>query len=104
MVHIAATMDNIGGELTARLFVDTVWKHHGLCRDIVSDTDFRFTSKFWRELKRLLGIKRNMSTAYRPQTDGQTERVNRTLEDMLQRYIDPRQENGTLCCLILSLL
>ena len=93
MVHFVPTRDDTGAAVVAQLFFENVWRHHGLCRDIVSDRDTRFTSKFWAELTKILGINRHMSTAYHPQTDGQTERVNRTLEDMLRRYIDPQQSN-----------
>ena len=93
MVHFVPSRDDAGAEEVAKLFFANVWKHHGLCRDNVSDRDTKFTSKFWEELCRLLGIKRNMSTAFHPQIDGQTERANTTLEDMLRRSIDPQQSN-----------
>jgi hypothetical protein len=61
---------------------------HGVPDFIVSDRDPRFTSNFWTALWKELGTKLKMSTAYHPQTDGQTERANRTLEDMLRAYVD----------------
>ena len=67
----------------ARIFLKEVWRFHGLPNNIVSDRDSRFTSSFWKALMRLLGINQKMSTAYHPQTDGQTERVNQTLESYL---------------------
>ena len=93
MVHFVPTRDDADAAEVAQLFLENVWKHHGLCRDIVSDRDPRFTSKFWDELCKLLHIQKKMSTAYHPQTDGHTERANRTLEDMLRRYIDPQQRD-----------
>ena len=56
---------------------------HGVPSSIVSDRDPLFTSEFWRSLQRALGTQQRLSTAYHPQTDGQTERVNRVLEDLL---------------------
>ena len=56
---------------------------HGVPESILSDRDPRFTAHFWRAFWAQLGTTLTMSTAYHPQTDGQTERANRTLEEML---------------------
>jgi hypothetical protein len=77
----------------ARLFVDHVVKHHGVPSVIISDRDARFTSNFWRALWSQLGTKLAMSTAFHPQTDGQTEIQNRTLESMLRPYINYHQSD-----------
>ncbi|KAE9210431.1 hypothetical protein PF004_g16189 [Phytophthora fragariae] len=74
------------GVLTAAHFIDCVFRHHGLPESIVSDRDPRVTSAFWSSLFQLLGTKLSMSTAAHPETDGQTERVNRVLEDVLRSY------------------
>ncbi|KAF1321175.1 reverse transcriptase, partial [Globisporangium splendens] len=86
MVHLAPVSDKISAEMTAKVFVDVVFRLHGLPVEIVSDRDTRFTSKFWRALFGLLDTKLSMSTAAHPETDGQTERVNRVLEDVLCSY------------------
>ncbi|GMF65772.1 unnamed protein product [Phytophthora lilii] len=86
MVHLAPVSDKISAEKTAKVFLDVVFRLHGLPTEIVSDRDTRFTSKFWRALFGLLGTKLSMSTAAHPETDGQTERVNRVLEDVLRSY------------------
>ncbi|KAK8934166.1 hypothetical protein KSP39_PZI014581 [Platanthera zijinensis] len=71
-------------EKLAKLYVDNIVRMHGVPRSIVSDRDGRFTSNDWRLVHQMLGSKLKFSTAFHPQTDGQTERVNRTLEDMLR--------------------
>ena len=91
MAHFVATQTTVGAAGMARLFLDNIFKLHGMPEDIVSDRDPRFTSIFWSELMAMLGAKRSMSTAYHPQSDGQTERMNRVLEDMLRHYCDPSQ-------------
>jgi len=64
-------------------FAREIWKYHGLPTDIVSDRDSRFTSEVWKEFLWLSGIQPQMSTAFHPQTDGQTERLNQTIEAYL---------------------
>ncbi|KAG2907479.1 hypothetical protein PC117_g20208 [Phytophthora cactorum] len=84
MVHLAPVPDTVTGEHAARLFVDDVFRHHGLPETFVSDRDPRFTAAFWQTLFQLLGTRLHMSTADHPQADGQTERVNQVLEDTLR--------------------
>ena len=55
--------------------------------------DANFTSAFWREWHSLLGVRLNMSTAFHPQTDGQTERMTRVLEDMLRHYVNRHHDD-----------
>ncbi|OWY91344.1 reverse transcriptase, partial [Phytophthora megakarya] len=80
MVHLAAVAAEVTSVQTARLFVDMVFKHHGMPTDFVSDRDPRFTARFWQEVFTLLGTQFSMPTADHPQKDGQTERVNRVLK------------------------
>jgi len=68
---------------TAELFRDHVWCQHGLPSSVVSDRGLVFASNFLGKLYRLLGVKRKMSTAFHPQTDGQTERLNREINQYL---------------------
>ncbi|KAE8876056.1 hypothetical protein PF003_g39779 [Phytophthora fragariae] len=86
MVHLIPVSDTVTAAETAAHFIDCVFRHHGLPESIVSDRDPRFTSAFWSSLFQLLGTKLSMSTAAHPETDGQTERVNRVLEDVLRSY------------------
>jgi len=78
---------------SAKRFFQSVFRLHGLPLDIVSDRDPKFTGNFWRALTEFLGIKLSMSTAYHPQSDGQTERTNRTLEQFLRHYVNFAQDN-----------
>ena len=87
------TTTNITSEQLADLYVTHVFSKHGVPADIVSDRGTEFTSKFWRSLGTRLNMKLNFSTAYRPQTDGQTERTNQTLEQYLRLYCNYRQDN-----------
>ncbi|KAG2887140.1 hypothetical protein PC114_g18928 [Phytophthora cactorum] len=84
MVHLAAVPAEVTAVQTARLFVDMVFKHHGMPLDIVSDRDPRFTARFWQEVFTLLRTQLLMATADHPQTDGQTKRLNRVLGDLLK--------------------
>jgi hypothetical protein len=77
----------------AYLFIKEIVRLHGVPDSIVSDRDSKFTSKFWMELQRLLGVKLLMSTAFHPQTDGTTERANRTISQILRSGIRPDQSN-----------
>ncbi len=72
----------------AQLYIDHVWKLHGLPRTIVLDRGKQFDSLFWRRLCERLGIKVAMSTAYHPQTDGQTENANAVMEQYLRCYVN----------------
>jgi hypothetical protein len=87
MAHLIPATTDMTAEGCARLFFDEVFRLHGLPTSIVSDRDPKFTSAFWRTLFSLTGTKLAMSTAYHPQTDGQTERLNRTMEEMLRSYV-----------------
>ena len=73
------TMDQL-----ADAYVREVVRLHGVPREIVSDRDARFLSKFWEKLHQAFGTKLKFSTAFHPATDGQTERIIQTLEDMLR--------------------
>ena len=68
----------------AKAFVREMWRLHGLPLEVVPDRDTVFTSKLWTEVMRLLDVSQDMSTAYHPQMDGQTERVNQVLEQYLR--------------------
>ena len=85
-VHLGALPINFSAFKVASLFLDLVCKHHGFSRSIVFDRDPVFLSSFWREIFRISGTRFRMSTAYHPQTDGQTEVMNRVLEQYLRSF------------------
>jgi hypothetical protein len=94
MVHFIPSKD---GEKKAtdlvKIFLKEVLRFHGLPSNIVSDWDSRFTSAFWSLLAKDLNIRLKMSSPFHPQTDGQTERVNQTLESYLQNYCNYEHDN-----------
>ena len=71
----------------AEIYIKEVVRLHGVPFSIVSDRDPRFTSRFWPSLQHALGTKLRFSTAFHPQTDGQSERTIQILEDMLRTYV-----------------
>jgi hypothetical protein len=93
MAHFIPTTTKVTAEETATLYLRHVFKHHGLPLDIVSDRGPQFTSRLMSALLELCDIKGNKSTAFHPQTDGQTERVNQVLEQYLRIFCDYQQDN-----------
>ncbi|OWZ20261.1 Retrotransposon protein, Ty3-gypsy subclass, partial [Phytophthora megakarya] len=75
------------------VFMKNYVKDHGLPKTIVSDRDTKFTSKLWQAIIAAMGTQHNLSSAFRPQTDGQTERTNRFIGDYLRGVINPAQSN-----------
>ena len=97
MALFLPTKTTITAPETARLFLDNIFKLHGLPKSLASDRDTRFTSNFWQELFKSLGTSLKMSTSFHPETDGQIERKNRTLITGICSYINAIHTNwGTL--------
>lgn len=88
MAHFIPTVSSVDAPEVARLFLNHVWLKHGLPTCTVSDRGTQFNSQFLRQLYELLGITPSFSTAYHPQTDGQTERINQELEVYLRAYVN----------------
>ena len=95
MVRLKATTTNVSSEGIAKIYRDDIWKLHGVPRKILSDRGPQFASKFMEEFTKVLGIKRQLSTAYHPQTDGQMERINQEIGTFLQHYMNYQQDDWT---------
>jgi transposase InsO family protein len=91
--HFVPALTTMSAAGAARCFVRHVWKDHGLPWKVVSDRGPQFVAEFTRELYRLFGIKLAATTAYHPQGDGQTERVNQELKQYLRVFINQRQDD-----------
>lgn len=86
MAHFIPTVKTLTAEGCARLMVDNCFKYHGIPKRMVSDKDIRFVNKFWDTIHKLFGTSVLFSTTNHPETDGQTERTNRILNQLLRIY------------------
>ncbi|XP_013630991.1 PREDICTED: uncharacterized protein LOC106336642, partial [Brassica oleracea var. oleracea] len=87
VVHLLPMKETNKVEVLEEMYVDQIVRLHGVPTDIVSDRDPRFTSNFWKALQEAVGTKLFISTVYHPETDGQTKRTIRTIEDMIRMCI-----------------
>jgi len=87
-VHFILTQMTVTAKGAARLFLHYIWKLHGLPKRVISDRKSQFVAAFTKELYRLLGIQIFFSTAWHPQTDRQTERVNQELDQFLRLFVN----------------
>ncbi|GJX03684.1 hypothetical protein Tco_0189600 [Tanacetum coccineum] len=85
--HFIPTRETDSMETLTRLYIKEIVSRHGVPISIISDRDSHFTSRFWKSLQSALGTQLDMSTAYHPETDGQSERTIQTLEDMLRACV-----------------
>ncbi|GJU12363.1 putative reverse transcriptase domain-containing protein [Tanacetum coccineum] len=85
--HFIPTRETNSMETLTRLYIKEIVSQHGVPISIISDHDSHFTSRFWQSLQSALGTQLDMSTAYHPETDGQSERTIQTLEDMLRACV-----------------
>jgi hypothetical protein len=92
-VHFVPTTEKLSAKGFARLFVQTVVANHGLPQEVISDRGSTWHNKFWKHVCRIVGMRHYMSTAYHPQTDGQSERSIQVLKDVLRSYVGPHQND-----------
>ena len=93
MTHFVATIEETLAEGLVRLFRDNVWKLHGLPKSVVLNRGPQFAAELTKKLNRMLGIETRLSTAFHPQTDGQTEWINQELEQYLRFFVNYRQKD-----------
>ena len=85
--HFLAVRMTFTLEIFCRLYIREIVRLHGVPVSIVSDRDPRFTAHFWKSFQKAMGTRLTMSTAFHPQTDGQSERTIQVLEDMLRACV-----------------
>ena len=95
IIQLKATTMNILLEGIAKIYKNNIWKLHRVPKKILSDQGPQFALKFMEEFTKVLGIKRQLLTAYHSQTDGQTERINQEIGTFLQHYMNYQQDNWT---------
>jgi len=93
MVHLIPLHTSVTAKELSWKYLREIVQLHGLPSSIVSDRDSKFTSKWWKELHRLVGSQLLMSTSFHPQTDGQTERANRSIGQILRTAVRPDQKD-----------
>ena len=96
--YIPCTTEEHGttSEATAKLLINNVWKYHGLPSSIVSDRGPQFVSAVWKTMCKILGITAKLSTAFHPETDGQSEIANQEMERHLRSYVNYFQDDWVM--------
>jgi hypothetical protein len=77
----------------SRIFIREIYRLHGAPVSVISDRDIRFVNEFWKHLSQRLQLSIRMTVAYRPEGDGQTERINAVLEQYLRAYVSYMQDD-----------
>ena len=93
MSHFIPCKKSLDARQFATLFLKEIVRLHGIPRDVITDRGSLFTSDLWKKTTEKLGIERRLSTAFHPQTDGQTERTNGILDQYLRVYVNYQQDN-----------
>ncbi|GJT02390.1 putative reverse transcriptase domain-containing protein [Tanacetum coccineum] len=87
LAHFLAIREDYSNKKLAKIYIDGIVARHGVPVSIILDRDGRFTLRCWQTVQKALGTRLDMSTAYHPQTDGQSKRTIQTLEDMLRACV-----------------
>jgi len=95
MIRLKAMTTNILSEEIVKIYWDEIWKLYRILKKILSDRGPQFASKFMEELMKALRTKRQLSTAYHPQTDRQMKRINQEIGTFLQHYVNYQQDDWT---------
>lgn len=93
MIRLAPMPESSSAPVVANIFHHSVYRHHGLPTEIIPDRDPIFMSKLWNSLFKLLGVRLMPSSTHDPETDGQTERMNRQVEEILHCFAMHSQKN-----------
>jgi len=93
MAHFIGLQESATAKEVAEGFLKEAWKLHELQLEIISDMDAKFAGELWESLCKKIGVRRKMSTAYHPQTDGQTDRVNQALGGYLGIFVNYDQDD-----------
>jgi len=93
MRYLIRCRDTCSAQDLVILYVNNIFRYHGIPRSIISDCGLQFVSEFWKAFCELLEIEEQLSTAYHPQTDGQSERMNAIMDKYLRAYINYQQNN-----------
>ena len=93
IIRLKVTTMNISSKGIAKIYRNKIWKLHGVPRTILSDQGPQFILKFMEKFTKVLGTKRKLSTAYHPQTDRQTERINQEIGTFLRHYVNYQQDD-----------
>ena len=93
MTHLIPCNKTLNAKGTAQLLWQHVFCKHAVPHKLISDRDPRWNNEVFRELMKLLGVQQAMSSAHHPQTDGQTERMNRMIEELLRHFVNERQDD-----------
>ena len=95
LCHMVLCRSTCSSEDLADLFLHNVWKHYSLPSTVIFDWGLQFAFRFWKALCECLWLEWRLSTGFHPQTDGQTERFNATMEEYLRLYVNYHQDNWT---------
>lgn len=94
MVHLhPCSNKGLTADQLVDVFMTEIFRHHGVPKKIISDRDPKITAAFWRTVIERLGSRCNISTAFHPETDGQTEVFNKVIEEVLRNFVSPTQTN-----------